>query len=472
MKKSRKGLLIGSVLIVIVVAALLAVSTSLNNAPSASSPAVPLGQVTRTTVTDAVESSGRIEPQNTLNLSFGGLGTVDQINVKVGDHVKQGDVLAKLNTDALELQLQQDQQAVIIQQATYSQTLIPDPGTVTSTQAALSSAQAAYAAALQQIGLSQQQVTVNCANYLRAKSALDQAEAAYDRVANDHQAKNYLNADWGPFKAVVKARSDAQSAFDVAQASCNLAKGNINNGPVTAAQAQVAQATANLDKLLSPDDATLAAAQAQLELARLNLRQTQLKLADAEIVAPYDGVVTQVNGTRGASSSSVSIGLADTSQYHINVLVDETEIAQVQPGQAVEITLDGIPDARLTGHVTRIDPAGNLAQGVINYTVQIDLDPTTAPLRLYMTTSARIIQANHPDVLSVPRTAIHTDRATGQTYVEVVDQPGPQQNTRRVDVTRGLTTGTQMEVAGELSAGEYVTLNAAPRQTTDLSSEQ
>ncbi len=48
----------------------------------------------------------------------------------------------------------------------------------------------------------------------------------------------------------------------------------------------------------------------------------------------------------------------------------------------------------LTGHSTRIDPAGDLVQGVINYTVQINLDPTTAPLRLDVSTNACIIQMN------------------------------------------------------------------------------
>jgi HlyD family secretion protein len=259
--------------------------------------------------------------------------------------------------------------------------------------------------------------------------------------------------------------SDAQSAYDVAQASCNLAKGNINNGPVTAAQAQVAQAKANLDNLQVPSDATLMAAKAQLEQAHLNLQQTRLKLADAEIVAPFDGIVTKVNGSLGSASGGVSIDLADTSQYHINVLVDETEIAKVQLGQETEITLDGLPGITLTGKVSRIDPSGALVQGVINYNVQIDLDPSTALLRLYMTTNTRIIQATHPGVLTVPLAAVHTDPAGGQ-YVEVVDQTGQQNGSHRVNVTLGLSEGTRVEVAGDLKDGDHVILTVTPRRTT------
>ena len=419
--------------------------------------------VKRTTLSAVVESSGSIEPHTALNLTFNALGTVDQLNVKVGDRVKQGDVLAKLDTAVLELQLRQDEQTLIIQQATYTQTLTPDTATVTSTQAALASAEAAYAAALQQNGLSAQQVTVNCANMTYAKNALDRAQTAYDRLANDNQAKNYLSGDWGPYQAVVNGLADAQTAYDVARASCNVAKGNINNAPVTAAQSQVAQATANLDNLLSPSEATIEAAKAQLEQARLNLQQTQLRLADVQIVAPFDGVVTKVSGSRGAIGNSVSIGLADTHQYHINVLVDETEIAQVQVGQQTEITLDGLPGVTLTGKVARIDPSGALVQGVINYNVQIDLDPSDAPLRLYMTTNVKIIQATHADVLTVPLSALHADSAGGR-YVEVIDPAG----SHRVDVTVGLNVGMQVEVNGDLKDGDRVVLTITPRRTLNF----
>jgi HlyD family secretion protein len=465
MKKTRTKVIVGIVVIVIIAGVLGVMAAPRSNTQAASLPAVRVGVVKRTTLSAVVESAGSIEPQTALNLSFGGPGTVAQINVKVGDHVKPGAVLAKLDTAALDLQLRQDEQALIIQQATYSQTLTPDAAAVTSTQAMLVSAQAVYTAALQQNSLSAQQVTINCANMTQAKNALDRAQAVYNRLANDHQARNYLSGDWGPYQAVVKAVSDAQSAYDVARASCNIARGNINTGPITAAQSQVAQAAANLNNLLAPSDATIMAAKAQLEQAHLAVQQTRLKLADAEIVAPFEGVVTKVTGSRGAAGGSVSIGLADTRQYHINVLVDETEIARVQVDQKTAITLDGLPGVTLTGKVARIDPSGALVQGVINYNVQIDLDPGAAPLRLYMTTNVKIIQATHADVLVVPLAALHIDPAGGQ-YVEVIDQTGQPTGSHRVNVTVGLNAGTQIEVAGELKDGDRVSLTIAPRRTT------
>ena len=107
---------------------------------------------------------------------------------------------------------------------------------VAAAQAVYNSALAAYNAARQDFGNLTDKQTVQCSQLTTAKINLDRAQTEYDRVANDHQAQNYLNTDWGPYQAIVKALSDAQSAYAVAQASCNLAKGNINSGAVTSAR--------------------------------------------------------------------------------------------------------------------------------------------------------------------------------------------------------------------------------------------
>jgi multidrug efflux pump subunit AcrA (membrane-fusion protein) len=88
-----------------------------------------------------------------------------------------------------------------------------------------------------------------------------------------------------------------------------------------------------------------------------------------------------------------------------------------------------------------------------------------------MTANARIIQALHTDVLSVPWAAIHTDPSGGP-YVEVVDQSGQQTSSQRVNVTLGLNEGTRVEVAGDLKDGDRVSLAVTPRQPTGFSSGQ
>ena len=99
--------------------------------------------------------------------------------------------------------------------------------------------------------------------------------------------------------------------------------------------------------------------------------------------------------------------------------------------------------------------------GVVNFNVRIDLDPTSAPIKLDMTTNTRIIGESHADVLAVPLNAIRSD-AGGSPYVIVLDQQNSQ---RTVEVKTGLTQGKLTEVSGDLQAGEQVIINPTTRPT-------
>jgi macrolide-specific efflux system membrane fusion protein len=163
----------------------------------------------------------------------------------------------------------------------------------------------------------------------------------------------------------------------------------------------------------------------------------------------------------GPGSGSTTISLADTSQYHVDVLIDETEISQLNTDQKAEITFDALTGITLTGQVALIDPAGTVSNGVVNYTVRVDLDPAEAALRADMTANVRVILDTHSNVLAVPGGAIRQD-STGY-YVNVVGTDGTAQ---RVDVTTGYTDGDLTEVAGNLQAGQQVYISEPATTTT------
>jgi HlyD family secretion protein len=340
---------------------------------------------------------------------------------------------------------------------------------------------------------------VQCSQLTSAKTALDQAQTAYDRLANDHQAQNYLSGDWGPFQSVVNALSNAQSAYDQALANCNITKLSLNDSSLRSAQAQLQSAKANLDSLVSPRAEKQIQAAAALEQARLSLEQAKRNLAEATIVAPFDGVITAVNITAGgASGSSAAITIADTSQLHVDALVDETEIASVQAGQKAEITLDALSGITLTGEVANVDPSGTVSNGVVNYKVRVNLDPTDTSLLLDMTANASIIGEQHENVLAVPTTAIRTASSgstqtsrqssanvqSGQTvattqsgqsashlqgkYVLVLQNGQP----RPVQVTVGMTAGDLTEVSGDLQEGDQVLVSTTTSTSTNTNTDQ
>ncbi len=455
---------------------------------------MPTAKVVRTTLSNSVESSGSVIPETKAQLSFRTTGTVEQIKVLPGDRMKQGDVLATLETSDLQLKVAQAEQAYLLQQINYSTTVQADPADVAVAQASYNSAAASLSAALQDYRSQGDKQAVQCSQLTTAQNNLDRAQTAYDRLANDAQAKDYLSGDWGPYQNVVNGLTDAKSAYDLALANCNISKTSLNDSAVKSAQAQLQNAKKSLDELNAPRSEKQIQAAAQLEQARLSLEQAQQNLDKAILRAPFDGVVTAVNiQAGGASGSGSAIELADTRQLHVDVLVDETLIVTVQPGQAVELTLDAAPGITLTGTVERIDPSGTVSQGVVNYNVRVNLDPVETPVRLDMTANASILGERHANVLAVPATAVRTGgqaafggqgggagrigQGTPNAQSDQGDQsvPGGQNaqggrqrvsgsyvlmlvngQPRPVPVTVGLAAGDLVEVSGDLKEGDEV----------------
>jgi HlyD family secretion protein len=459
MKKKRRLVILGAVLILVVGGVWLSTQSS----SQAQAAEVEVGQVTRATLSSVVESSGSLIPESAITLSFDTTGTVAAVNVQPGDRVKAGDVLAELDTTDLERQVAQAEQAYLIQQASYSMTIQPDPADVASAQMALNNAAEAYRLAQQKYAVNNtDQVMLSCVNVDNARRAYDDALTAYNNYLSNWRVQVYGSYAVSPQKAQLER---AEAAYRQAVITCELARGNAgNDSSVKAAFAQLQSAQVALDRLVNPSELTLASAQAQLDRARQSLEQAQRQLAKARLVAPFDGLVTQVAAVVGGPGGSVSIELADVSRYHVDVLIDETEIAQVQVGQAAEITFDALPDVTVTGTVSRIDPAGTISNGVVNYVARVDLDPTEAALRIDMTANARVILDTHADVLAVPGGALRTDGAAY--YVNVAGTDGEAQ---RVDVITGYTDGDLTEVSGDLEEGQQVYIGE-PATTTQQQS--
>ncbi len=217
----------------------------------------------------------------------------------------------------------------------------------------------------------------------------------------------------------------------------------------------------SLTGLLGQDEDT---AKANLEMAELNLEMAELSLESAEInlekavmVAPFDGVVTDITITEGKEISSATlatpaISLVDTNEIEMRGFIDEIDVTIVQLGQEVNILIDALPDEEVNGRVAFISSIGTTLMGVVSYDTTITFENHVVGLRDSMSATAEIIIERQDDVLLIPNRAIRGTLENPKVVV-LVDEKGEER-----EITLGLTDGINTEVLSGLEEGEKVVL--------------
>lgn len=322
-------------------------------------------------------------------------------------------------------------------------------------------------------------------NLRSAEAAVKQAQVEYDTarqneavgVQSAEQQVAKAQADLSDVNAGAKAdeRAAAQASVASAQADLDKLLGANRSGGLAAAQAGVESAEAALAKLTasaSPND--LAVAQASVDRADAALKQAQRSLEQATLTAPFDGTVTKINirvgesaATAGASASTSSggaIDLADLSAYHVDVPIDELDVAQVEPGQTARVTLDAVPNAPIKGKVVSIAPvATRNEQGTTTYSVRVDLNQSETRVMPGMSASVDIVTNAKDNAVLVPRRAIQTDNGKNFVWIPTGGAAEPGSNrpaSERRDVTLGLSNAEYVEVTSGLKAGDNVLVAA------------
>lgn len=458
---------------------------------------VSVGDLART-----ISISGHLEPQRQARLAFTRAGTVKAVHVSVGDSVHAGDVLIELDDEALARSVRNAEQALAIQEANLADLLRPalpeeiaaaqaavdsaqaqldellagpSEAQVAQAQAALASAQAALRAAQMRYATAEDQLTIARQSLDNAKTALDAAQLRYDSLVNNWQTK-----DWAPYSPQAEQLKNAKTNYEVALAQYNVKKAEINDSALRSAEAQVAQAKANLDALLAPKTTQIAGArsqlaqaklnlqkllqgptaerlaivQAQVEQARISLQEAQANLKNATLQAPFDGIVTAVNVSPGEWASGVVIELVDMSSLQVVLNVDETDIGNLSPNQPATITLEAWPDRPLSGQVVYIAPKSQSSSDLVTYQVRLSIQADDLPLRAGLTANAELITARREGVLLVPNRAITADRQTGKYYVHL--KRGDQ--IVQTEVQIGLRDNTHTEILSGVQAGDQLVI--------------
>src|SRR5437588_5615050 len=418
----------------------------------------------RGSVTSVVSGTGSLLPVGRMNVNFKQSGILTEVDVKVGDKVTTGQVLARIDSSTQQAALAQAQ------------------ASLASAQANLQATQTPLTAA--QIAQLQHQVSNAQQNYndtVASVNATNQADAA--TVAND-QTK--VNTDCGIDPASVAcSQARTQLANDQSKQHMDAISGQSR---INSASQQVTSSRDNLAVQTQVKPNALASAQAQVASAQAQVTAAQLAVNQTTLTAPTSGVVISLNGVPGeavsgggsgataqapgslapqpssssASGSGGSSGfmvIDDTSSYVAVMAFPETDSARLAGNQTAALTFDAIPNLTISGHVLSISPSATVVSNVVDYYVSFVLNRTDPRLREGMTANASVTVAQADNAVRVPNAAVRT---TGGTTMVTVLSKGQQVAT---EVITGVVGDTYTQIKAGLNAGDIVVLPAL-RTTT------
>jgi len=383
-----------------------------------------------TTMTELVESqslrmritaSGTVQPVQTVNLSPKNPGVLVELLVEQGDRVRQGQLIARMENDAVQAQLQQAQARVARAEARLAQV---------------------------RAGNRPEEISQAEARVQQAAAQVRQAEARLN-LAQERVQRNEILANEGAISQdqLDEIRSEAETArANVAQAQASL---------------QEAQRSLELQRSGSRQE-EIAAAAAELAEARGNLRQIEVQNQDTYIYAPFSGIITQKFADEGAfvtpttsasevtsATSTAVVALAEG--LEILAEVPEVDIQQLRVGQPVEIVADAYPNEVFRGRVRLIAPEAVVRQNVTSFQVRVALETGLDKLLSGMNVDVTFLGDEVNNAIVVPTVAIVTQN--GETGVLV---PNAQNQPEFRPVVLGPAVENQTQILEGLTPGERV----------------
>lgn len=417
----------------------------------------PTVEVTRGDVTQSVTAPGSLVDTSETILQSEVNGRVEQVNVRPGDRVKAGQVLAVLgDRERFELAVTTAQVRLVEAQAALAEQQSGVP--LAEARVALIAAQEAYEKAQNQRAskdyarTTQDLIDVARARLVVAEEALRRAEQRYDQV--DHRPESDLER-----AELLSQWAGAKQERDKALANLNWLTSKPDEQEVAAADAALALAQAQLeeaqrkyDQILEDGGPGLALAEAQVRQAQASLADAQSDLDSLEVKAPFDGVVVSVPVKVGemVGEGSPVVVLTDPHALEAEVTVVEEDLPLVAPGQAVELYFDAVPEANVTGRVERIVPKRVSSDRSI-YTAYLSLDEVPDVLMPGMTVDASVVIEQRTGVLRLPRTAVRA-RSDGSAEIEVWANGRVEKRTVEV----GLRGDSFVEILSGLQEGDQV----------------
>lgn len=253
----------------------------------------------------------------------------------------------------------------------------------------------------------------------------------------------------------------ARARAEVAEAQSNFSQ--LENGTrpeeIARARAEVAEAESELSELLNgtrPEE--IATAEAEVAAARAEVESYQAQLNDAEVVAPFSGVIGDVPVKRGefVNQGETITTLTENQELELRLPISLEKQSRLRLGLLVEIA-DAEGKSLGTGRITFISPTVSDSQTIL---AKATIDNRQGQLQDGQFARALVVWEQRQQVV-VPMTAVvfEGDRR----FVFVAEGEGEASLAKRVPIELGLIKGDRAEVVAGLQPGQQLIVSGIQR---------
>jgi HlyD family secretion protein len=405
--KKYRNLLIGLLVVVLAASAFIFVRRS--NADPTSQ--FQTAKAERGNLTATIGATGTVRAMQSALLIWQAAGTVDTVNVKVGDNIPTDFVMAYLAKTSL-------------------------PQSVIMAEADLADAQKS----LNELMTSDTARAQAVINLRDAQEAFDKAQNWRIELKGKIHVKKIVYKKFRNRKIpILKEYRGYADEGTIKKADEDLAL----------AEAKLSDAQREFDRLNNGNMADITAAQARVDAAQATLNL-------ARVIAPFAGTVTEAYPLPGdqVSAGATAFRLDNLSSLLVDVKVSEVDINNVTVGQPVTLTFDAILGREYHGEVIEVTQAGTADEGVVNFTVTVELTDADAMVKPGMTAAVNIVVEEMQDVLLVQNRAVRL--VDNQRVVYVLENGQPVKK----EISLGSSSDTLSVVAGgEIKEGDVIILN-------------
>ena len=353
-----------------------------------------------------------------------------QLNVKEGDRVKRGQVLAVLDSDTLkeEIKRAEDQLAL---------------AKVESSEASSRSAQ--------NVELAKAQL----------EDKLKDQQTAYEKAVLD---RDEIKRKYDNIKTLVDAGIETEEALKEIQNTYDAAQQAVDS--YTVEDGKVVATAADLKSIENSGDNSAGSRAKSIAMLQTELNNKRKDLEECQIVSPIDGTITRVNIKLGRFADDTDddkpmFVVENIDQLEMDILVSEYDIGKIEIGQTATITADILKGETVEGIVDRISPTGeekaSSTERVIPTTVRITGD--TKGLIAGINAKAEILISESNDTLILPLECLQQNedgtisvlRVNSENKIEVIP------------VTTGVENDLNVEVFSDmLQEGDNIVVTPTP----------